>query len=247
MLRLPQTMRRFSTGAPGAEMLFIIRHAERLDRQQPEWSDLALRPQDTPLSQRGVRQAARLGKWLYGRLPVHQPTAIFCSPFIRCVQTANAIAEQLEGLQRDGLHASSATRICIEPGLCEDMAYMSHLACREPWYLNPADLMCVSPRVDLKYKPLRDVRFERGPAYPGGCVEVGCTEERVATIALELADHPLVRERGTALLVTHGRPSAEMVRALCPGPGGEPLPTYAAIKRGHWAGPSVERQECFFA
>ena len=100
--------------------------------------------------------------------------------------------------------------------------------------------MCVSPRVDLKYKPLRDVKFERGPAYPGGCVEVGCTEERVATIALELADHPLVRERGTALLVTHGRPSAEMVRALCPEPGGEPLPTYGAIKRGHWAGPPIQ-------
>ena len=51
MLRLPQTMRRFSTGAPGAEMLFIIRHAERLDRQQPEWSDLALRPQPQTLRQ----------------------------------------------------------------------------------------------------------------------------------------------------------------------------------------------------
>ena len=133
MLRLQQTMRRFSTGAPGAEMLFIIRHAERLDRQQPEWSDLALRPQDTPLSQRGVRQAARLGKWLYGRLPVHRPLAIFVSPFIRCVQTANAIAEQLEGLQREGLHSASATRICVEPGLCEDMSYMAHLKCQEPW------------------------------------------------------------------------------------------------------------------
>ena len=81
-------------------------------------------------------------------------------------------------------------------------------------YLNPADLMCVSPRVDLKYKPLRDVRFERGPAYPGGCVEVGCTEERVATIALELADHPLVRERGTA----PRRPGA-CAPGAGPGPG----------------------------
>jgi hypothetical protein len=54
---------------------------------------------DTPLSARGKAQAARLGKWLYGRLPVHAPLAIFCSPFIRCVQTADAIASELEGLQ----------------------------------------------------------------------------------------------------------------------------------------------------
>ena len=42
--------------------------------------------QDTPLSELGKKQAERLGKWLYGRLPVHAPLAIFCSPFIRCVQ-----------------------------------------------------------------------------------------------------------------------------------------------------------------
>ena len=233
-------VRRCSSQAPGAEKVFIIRHAERLDRQDPGWSSLALRPQDTPLSQRGVRQAARLGKWLYGRLPVHRPAAIFCSPFIRCVQTANAIAEQLEGLQREGLHSASATRIAIEPGLCEDMSYMSHLACREPWYLNPADLMCVSPRIDLSYKPLRDVRFRRGATYPGGCVEVGCTDARVSTIALEIAEHPLVRGGGTALLITHGRPSTEMVRSLNPNVGGKPLPTYGAIKKGRWDGPPLQ-------
>ena len=60
-----------------------------------------------------VRQARRLGKWLYGRLPVQSPLAIFVSPFIRCVQTADAIASELEGLQRDGLHSASATRICV--------------------------------------------------------------------------------------------------------------------------------------
>ena len=229
-----------SQAESSAEMLFVIRHAERLDRQDPSWSHVALRPQDTPLSQRGVRQAERLGKWLYGRLPVNRPLAIFVSPFIRCVQTANAIAEQLEGLQREGLHSASATRICVEPGLCEDMSYMSHLPCREPWYMHAADLMCVSPRVDLKYKPLRDVKFERGAVYPGGCVEQGSTEARVATIALEIADHPLVRNGGTALLVTHGKPSTEMVRALNPAPGGTPLPPYDAIKAGHYDGPPLQ-------
>ena len=233
-----QAGRRSSTS--GANMIFVIRHAERLDRQDPMWSTLALRPQDTPLSDRGVRQAERLGKWLYGRLPVHRPLAIFVSPFIRCVQTANAIAEQLEGLQREGLHSASATRICVEPGLCEDMSYMFNLKCQEPWYMHAADLMCVSPRVDLKYKPLRDVKFKRGPVYPGGCIEEGDTESRVATISLEIADHPLVREGGTALLITHGKPSTEMVRALNPAPGGTALPPYDSIKAGHYDGPPLQ-------
>ena len=106
--------------------------------------------------------------------------------------------------------------------------------------MHAADLMCVSPRVDLKYKPLRDVKFARGPRYPGGCVEQGSTEARVATIALEIADHPLVRGGGTALLVTHGKPSTEMVRALNPCPGGTPLPPYDDIKAGHYDGPPLQ-------
>lgn len=47
----------------GASLVFVIRHAERLDRADPSWSSLALRPQDTPLSEVGKHQAKRLGKW----------------------------------------------------------------------------------------------------------------------------------------------------------------------------------------
>mmetsp|Transcript_2779 Transcript_2779/g.5619 ORF Transcript_2779/g.5619 Transcript_2779/m.5619 type:complete len:396 (+) Transcript_2779:370-1557(+) len=227
-------------------MVFVIRHAERLDRQEPSWSALAKRPQDTPLSALGKKQAERLGKWLYGRLPVHAPLAIFCSPFIRCVQTADAVASQLEGLQHAGLHASSATKICIEPGLCEDMTYMNQLKQQEPWILNAADLVCASPRVDLSYKPLRVVTHERGPVYPGGCVETtpGGTLERCNTIALELANHPLVRPNGTALIITHGNPSTHMVKSLCPRPGGIHLPDYADIKAGNYDGPPLQYTAC---
>ena len=122
-----------NSDGPGAAMVFVIRHAERLDRADPSWSSKALRPQDTPLSETGKYQAKRLGKWLYGRLPTRAPLAIFCSPFIRCVQTADAIASELEGLQRSGLHTASATKICIEPGLMEDMTFMAHLRQHEPY------------------------------------------------------------------------------------------------------------------
>ena len=196
----------------GADMMVVVRHAERVDRVMPTWSALAKRPQDSPLSERGKKQAERLGKWLYGRLPVGQPTAIFCSPFIRCVQTADAIVAELEGLQREGLHAASATQICIEPGLAEDLTFegykkraeyenkhvadykptvsrgvkLSHMgnaSAREwPWMLNAADLVTASRRVNLAYKPLRSA----------------CSEDyeswitRYKSIVLEIANHPLV-------------------------------------------------------
>jgi len=35
----------------------------------------------------------------------------------------------------------------------------SHLKCQEPWYLNAADLVCASNRVDLKYVALVAVRL----------------------------------------------------------------------------------------
>lgn len=196
-----------------ADMVVVIRHAERVDRVNPSWSALAKRPQDSPLSERGKKQAARLGKWLYGRLPVGQPTAIFCSPFIRCVQTADAIAAELEGLQREGLHAASATQICVEPGLAEDLTFegykkraeyenqhvedytptvsrgvklsrMDVASAREwPWMLNAADLVAASPRINLAYQPLRGVSRE---GYENWVA-------RYKSIVLEIANHPLVR------------------------------------------------------
>ena len=226
----------------GAKMMFVVRHAERHDRSTPDgWSELALRPQDTPLSQRGLRQSRRLGKWFYGKLPIHRPLAIFASPFIRCIQTADAIAVELEGLQRAGVFGKDnhSIKICVEPGLVEDMRYMGGLKHREPWYLKAADLICISPRVDLTYQPLRDVQFQRGPTYPGPCVEVGDPVHRLNTIAHEIAQHPLVSAGGTAIAVTHGKPSADLIRSLQPAPNGIALPSYERIKAGKYDGPPL--------
>jgi broad specificity phosphatase PhoE len=223
-------------------MMFVVRHAERHDRSTPDgWSELALRPQDTPLSQRGLRQSRRLGKWFYGKLPIHRPLAIFASPFIRCIQTADAIAVELEGLQRAGVFGKDnhSIKICVEPGLVEDMRYMGGLKHREPWYLKAADLICISPRVDLTYQPLRDVQFQRGPTYPGPCVEVGDPVHRLNTIAHEIAQHPLVAAGGTAIAVTHGKPSADLIRSLQPAPNGIALPSYERIKAGKYDGPPL--------
>ena len=190
---------------------------------------------------------------------MHAPLAIFCSPFFRCVQTADAIASELEGLQREGLHAASATKICIEPGLAEDTTFAGYKeraaeeaaaaapgyaptksreaklglleSADNPWTLNPADLMVASPRIDTAYAPLRAARREASTAE---------SVARYHAVALELSSHPLVRDGGTALLVTHGRPSTHMVRALAPSPGGIFLPDYQDIKAGNYDGPPLQ-------
>jgi hypothetical protein len=130
-------------------------------------------------------------------------------------------------------------KICVEPGLVEDMRYMGGLKHREPWYLKAADLICISPRVDLTYQPLRDVQFQRGPTYPGPCVEVGDPVHRLNTIAHEIAQHPLVAAGGTAIAVTHGKPSADLIRSLQPAPNGIALPSYERIKAGKYDGPPL--------
>ena len=45
-----------------ARSLFFVRHGERLDKVNHDWSAGALRPHDTPLSSLGKKQATSLGK-----------------------------------------------------------------------------------------------------------------------------------------------------------------------------------------
>ena len=83
--------------------VWITRHGERRDAVDPQWFQKADRPYDTPLSSYGVRQARLLGE----RLAAEKIAHIFSSPFLRCVETANEIAELLD------------LPIQIEWGLCE--------------------------------------------------------------------------------------------------------------------------------
>ena len=229
----------------GAKCLFIIRHGERLDKINPLWSKYALRPHDTPLSKTGFKQAQRLGKWLYGKLPINHPIAIFSSPFIRCVQTADAIAEQLEGLKYDGLYSDKSTEICIEPGLCEDPSYLNGSDDNPIWFLNSADLMSISTRIDLNYNPLKKVEFKKNDKQNTFYEPLnGGTEFRLNSTIHEIIKHPFVEDDGTAILVTHAKPSIDMIRSLNTKPNNIFLPHYEQIKTGNYNGPPVQYTAC---
>jgi 2,3-bisphosphoglycerate-dependent phosphoglycerate mutase len=84
--------------------LLLVRHGQsagNLARDAAEaagaaWIDIEERDMDVPLSERGERQAAAVGRWLH-RLGRERPTVAFASPHLRARQTA-CIALEAAGL-----------------------------------------------------------------------------------------------------------------------------------------------------
>jgi len=85
-----------------ASVIWVARHGERAD-VDPEWERTAERPHDPPLTPMGRLQADATARVLVDeRIDV-----VYSSPFLRCLETAAAVAK-LRGL-----------RIRVEPGLAE--------------------------------------------------------------------------------------------------------------------------------
>lgn len=74
------------------QTVWIARHGNRIDFVNPAWFNTAERPYDPYLSDDGQIQAQQLAKRLVGE----NITQIIVSPFLRTVQTANAVAEVLD-------------------------------------------------------------------------------------------------------------------------------------------------------
>lgn len=74
------------------QIVWLARHANRLDFVNPEWFNTAERPYDPPISDDGEIQAQQLAQ----RLKQENIAHIFASPFLRTVQTANYVAEVLD-------------------------------------------------------------------------------------------------------------------------------------------------------
>ncbi|MDM9381031.1 histidine phosphatase family protein [Chlorogloeopsis sp. ULAP01] len=118
-----------------SQIIWIARHANRLDFVNPEWFITAERRYDPPLSEDGFLQAQQLAN----RLKQEKITHIFASPFLRTVQTANAVAEVLD------------LPIKLETGLSEwlNPAWMAE----EPKKLSTTQLAELFPRIDVSYTP----------------------------------------------------------------------------------------------
>lgn len=116
-----------------SQTIWIARHANRLDFVNPDWFNTAERRYDPPLSDDGMVQASQLAQ----RLKQEKITAIFASPFLRTVQTANQVAEVLD------------LPIKLESGLSEwlNPEWMSE----NPERMAIAQLISLFPRIDPNY------------------------------------------------------------------------------------------------
>ncbi|MEH2348852.1 MAG: histidine phosphatase family protein [Nostoc sp.] len=116
-----------------SQIVWIARHANRLDFVNPDWFLTAERRYDPPLSDDGMVQAQHLAR----RLKRENIGHIFASPFLRTVQTANAVAEMLK------------LPIQLETGLSEwlNPVWMSE----EPERLSTPALAKLFPRIDTSY------------------------------------------------------------------------------------------------
>ncbi|KAM6969937.1 ubiquitin-associated and SH3 domain-containing protein B [Aplochiton taeniatus] len=148
--------------------LFVCRHGERMDvvfgkhwitqcfdaKGRYVRSNLNMPPslparsggyrdydKDCPITVFGSTQARLVGEALLESQAVVD--FVYCSPSLRCVQTAQNI---IRGLQQEG-----QTKIRVEPGLFEWTKWVSGTAL--PAWIPPADLAAAGLSVDTAYRP----------------------------------------------------------------------------------------------
>lgn len=179
----------------GAE-IFIMRHSERADRAKNRddgW------PDDPPLTKEGRELAKRAGAALGGLATLPWAPAIYCSPFYRCLQTANEVAAEL-GLP-----------VRVEPGLSEICC--QRIFEQAPRLRTPIDAVASAFQrieLDTSVAPVKTTI----PQWP----EPGrCANQRV----LETAQNLAVRHPGQAVvLVCHAHSLVELTRNLPKSGGG---------------------------
>lgn len=170
------------------QKIYLIRHGMREDFENPDWPATAKEPHDTPLSAKGFRQAEDVGRVLEGK----GIQAIYSSPFLRALQTADAIAAALD------------LPIRVEPGLAEwlNPVWMK----RAPHLPSAAEAHQLFPRVDRSYQPVVH------PVYP----EIDETKEVRARVKT-FWDVLFAREANEDVaVVAHGSPIGQSLGLMIP-------------------------------
>lgn len=175
--------------AAGIE-LFIVRHGERADKARMHddgW------PDDPPLTKDGRETAKRAGAALRELASLPWAPAVYCSPYYRCLQTANELAAEL-GLP-----------VRVEPGLSE--LCIERIFSEQPRLRPPEEALAAAlqrTEVDVSIVPVAVCP----PAWPE---QPRAANERVLRTARALvARHP-----GRAVcLVCHCHGLVELTRHL---------------------------------
>jgi broad specificity phosphatase PhoE len=171
------------------QIIWLLRHAERLDEVDPTWAKTASRPFDPPISEKGVKQAQQTAKYLKEKN--FRIDRIISSPFLRCMQTAHEISLFFN------------KPICIEPGVCEWLKGSWFTAVPTFDYTHPSEAHHYT--IDSEYQA-----FCRELHYPESFDQM---MRRYQTTIEHLANQ---YSQNQILIVTHGYGVQFMVECLCP-------------------------------
>jgi len=78
------------------EKVYIVRHGFRLNWVTTNWTSPTGLPRDPPLAAYGESQAKEVAQYFHGLPEEEKPTAIFSSPYYRCLQTSQPVAQALK-------------------------------------------------------------------------------------------------------------------------------------------------------
>lgn len=196
-----RTLEQARLDAEATGLVWVMRHGERADVADPNWdATTEERPHDPSLTELGVRQAMATGRAMRDRNA--RVDVIYTSPFLRCVQTAAAVAAELGDVP-----------LRIEPGLSE----LAHAE----WFDSPpidagmetqalqraASAIAPGVRIDASYRPLFDTA-ERSAACGHGAARfepVAFPETNEASTArFEATSHALRKASPFSVIATHG-------------------------------------------
>jgi broad specificity phosphatase PhoE len=166
--------------------VFLVRHALRADTEDPAWGKTAARPDDPPLSASGFEQARAVGAYLEPR----GIAALYCSPFLRALQTAQMIYEQT----LIPFRADEALSEWLRP------TWFS----AKPQFLSADELQKEFSGYDASYRSSTVATFPEA--------EEGTDVYTRVKQFLEALDR---KESGNVVLVGHGASMTQAVRALC--------------------------------
>lgn len=183
-------------------VIYLTRHGYREDWINTEWKKTAALPFDPPLSDGGLMQAKELGI----ALAPAKVKKIFSSPYYRCIQTANEVANACALIDDE-----EKVPICLENGLGEkfnEADAKKHDANGMGWAdrRTMSELLPLFPHIDADYASLvdqhpwyetKDMVLERG--------------RKVAAIIGEMAK---MEKGGTFLIVTHASVLISLVRGF---------------------------------
>lgn len=189
-----------------ARTIWVVRHAERLDFVDKQWAAAAPRSHDPPLSALGARQARALAR----RLSPESIHEVFSSPFLRCVETATAIA------------AEHKKRVKVDVGLSEWLN--SDWFDRCPTLLSRHDLAALYGCIDTQYRARGYARY--GESGEEALMRSANTGRRLAA-----------EFDGNLILVGHGASVLGAMRGLMgwsETKGGLPDMAYCSLSKLSW-------------